>query len=177
MRAEASANTGSPDDWSFSAWLLPPSSPQSHSHVVQSARPDRHRFLASAGGIRDIPDVWDVRTHTAKGDMVSLNDIEHKFLRKEFDEPRIHMALVCAALSCPPLRNEPYSPSTLRRFKPFVMKRNLRFERLQNGLVSGAFKQITVPSTGLIWLPYQRKSVIRMPTGQRWTSLGMVMRM
>jgi hypothetical protein len=38
----------------------------------------------------------------------TLNDIEHKVLRKEFDKPGIHMALVCAALGCPILRNEPY---------------------------------------------------------------------
>ena len=27
---------------------------------------------------------------------------------EDFNEPRIHAALVCAAMSCPPLRNEPY---------------------------------------------------------------------
>ena len=42
-----------------------------------------------------------------------MNEIEHDILRKEFDEPRIHMALVCAALGCPPLRNEPYQGSRL----------------------------------------------------------------
>ena len=34
-------------------------------------------------------------------------------LRKDFNEPRIHVALVCAAMSCPPLRNEPYLPEQL----------------------------------------------------------------
>ena len=29
-------------------------------------------------------------------------------MRKQFSEPRIHVALVCAAMSCPPLRTEPY---------------------------------------------------------------------
>lgn len=29
-------------------------------------------------------------------------------MRKDFQEPRIHAALVCAAISCPPLRQEPY---------------------------------------------------------------------
>jgi hypothetical protein len=39
---------------------------------------------------------------------MSLDDIEHETLRKLFDEPRVHMALVCAAKGCPPLRTEPY---------------------------------------------------------------------
>lgn len=34
-------------------------------------------------------------------------------LRKDFQEPRIHAALVCAAISCPPLRQEPYTGENL----------------------------------------------------------------
>ncbi len=34
-------------------------------------------------------------------------------LRIDFNEPRIHVALVCAAISCPPLRNEPYRAEKL----------------------------------------------------------------
>lgn len=39
---------------------------------------------------------------------LSLNDIEHGILRREFAEPRIHFAIVCASRSCPPLRSEAY---------------------------------------------------------------------
>ncbi len=42
------------------------------------------------------------------GKKYSLDDIEHGIIRKQFDEPRIHFALVCAAYSCPPLRREAY---------------------------------------------------------------------
>ena len=35
-------------------------------------------------------------------------EIEHGILRKKYDEPRIHFAVNCAAISCPPLRAEPY---------------------------------------------------------------------
>ncbi|MBI4566415.1 MAG: DUF547 domain-containing protein [Planctomycetes bacterium] len=42
------------------------------------------------------------------GRTISLNDIEHETLRKDFSEPRIHFALVCASKGCPPLRGEPY---------------------------------------------------------------------
>lgn len=39
---------------------------------------------------------------------LSLNDIEHEILRREFREPRIHFAIVCASKSCPALRSEAY---------------------------------------------------------------------
>jgi hypothetical protein len=58
--------------------------------------------------IRQIDGAWDKLTHTVMGQPMTLDEIEHGTLRKRFDEPRIHMALVCAAMGCPPLRNEPY---------------------------------------------------------------------
>lgn len=61
-----------------------------------------------AVGIRHISGAWDSKVHLVMGKKMSLEQIEHEVLRKEFDEPRIHMALVCAAMSCPKLRNEPY---------------------------------------------------------------------
>ena len=39
----------------------------------------------------------------------TLDEIEHEIIRRRFDEPRIHFALVCAAKSCPPLRHEAYT--------------------------------------------------------------------
>lgn len=51
---------------------------------------------------------WDVKFITIGGKKMDLNNIEHGIIRKKFDEPRIHFALVCAAKSCPPLRNEAF---------------------------------------------------------------------
>lgn len=46
---------------------------------------------------------------------VSLNEIEHQRLRQQFwQEPRIHFALVCAAVGCPLLRNEAYQPEGVK---------------------------------------------------------------
>ena len=39
----------------------------------------------------------------------SLDNIEHKILRRQFQEYRIHFALVCASIGCPLLRNEAYT--------------------------------------------------------------------
>jgi hypothetical protein len=44
----------------------------------------------------------------------SLNQIEHKILRREFNEPRIHFALVCAAIGCPLLRTGAYWAESVR---------------------------------------------------------------
>lgn len=47
------------------------------------------------------------------GSKVSLGHIEHEILRKKYNVPEIHFALVCAARGCPPLRNEAYSAGHL----------------------------------------------------------------
>ncbi len=63
--------------------------------------------------IRQIGGVWDELQFGVMGEKMTLDGIEHKVLRAEFNEPRIHIALVCAAIGCPPLRNEPYSGEQL----------------------------------------------------------------
>lgn len=44
---------------------------------------------------------------------LSLDDIEHDIIRPRFDEPLAHVALVCAARSCPPLLSQPYRAQLL----------------------------------------------------------------
>jgi len=58
--------------------------------------------------IRQIPGVWDKIYFPIAGAEFTLDQIEHEILRVEFKEPRIHMALVCAAAGCPFLRREPF---------------------------------------------------------------------
>jgi hypothetical protein len=43
----------------------------------------------------------------------SPDEIEHQILRKKFQDPRIHFAIVCASSSCPKLRREAYVPERL----------------------------------------------------------------
>jgi hypothetical protein len=45
----------------------------------------------------------------------SLDDIEHEMIRVWFKRPRIHAALVCAAVSCPPLRNQAFVADKLEQ--------------------------------------------------------------
>ena len=58
--------------------------------------------------IRQISGVWDKKKYTVMGNTRTLEHIEHEILRKQFKEPGIHVALVCAAMGCPPLPNKPY---------------------------------------------------------------------
>lgn len=99
-------------------------------------------------GILDVYPTTSIRNHTAvafgyniwkdlllpvSGEKHSLEDIEHKILRK-LNEPRIHFAIVCASIGCPRLRHEAYTPATLdaqladntRDF--FSRKRNLKLD-------------------------------------------------
>ncbi len=52
--------------------------------------------------------IWDKDFIIINNGAISLGAIEHKILRKKFNEPRIHFAIVCASISCPPLRNEAF---------------------------------------------------------------------
>ena len=65
--------------------------------------------------INDIPDEerWDAKRWNLGGDIYSLGQIEHEQIRPHFKEARIHFAVVCAAVGCPPLRNEAYSADRL----------------------------------------------------------------
>ncbi|MEM9251636.1 MAG: DUF547 domain-containing protein [Planctomycetota bacterium] len=56
---------------------------------------------------------WDLAQWNLAGQTVSLNQLEHEIIRKDFLEPRIHFVVVCAAFSCPPLRTEAYTAEKL----------------------------------------------------------------
>jgi hypothetical protein len=64
--------------------------------------------------IRQISGVWDKKKFKVIGTERTLEQIEHEILRKQFKEPGIHVSLVCAAMGCPPLRNEPYVGNRLQ---------------------------------------------------------------
>ena len=82
---------------------------------------DRHpidsSFLRSIAfpknSIMQIPGRWTEVTFEVMSGQMTLDAIEHDVLRAQLGEPRIHMALVCAALSCPELRKEPFVAARL----------------------------------------------------------------
>ncbi len=57
-----------------------------------------------------------------KDKSISLNDLEHKIIRPTFKDPRVHVALVCGARSCPPLIPRAYDARDLDA----VLENNMR---------------------------------------------------
>jgi len=53
---------------------------------------------------------WKPKTISLLGNKVSLDNIEHDMLRARgrFDDPRVHFAVNCASIGCPPLREEAF---------------------------------------------------------------------
>ena len=56
---------------------------------------------------------WDKELIRINGEMISLNDIEHRILRPIWRDPRLHYAVNCAAVGCPNLAVEPYMAATV----------------------------------------------------------------
>jgi len=55
------------------------------------------------------------KEYVVGGQTVSLDNIEHDTIRKEFQEPRIHFAIVCASLGCPFLARDAFVPRELEK--------------------------------------------------------------
>jgi hypothetical protein len=56
---------------------------------------------------------WSEKMAAVGGTTYTLDNIEHDIIRPTYNEPRIHFALVCAAMGCPPLRSEAYTGARL----------------------------------------------------------------
>ncbi len=58
---------------------------------------------------------WDKKFFTIGGKEMTLNNIEHDILRKQFNDPRLHFAINCASYSCPKLLNKAFEASILNK--------------------------------------------------------------
>lgn len=77
-------------------------------------------ILTKYPGINSIKEIgsffsspWGIKFISLGGQTVSLDTIEHDFLRPVFKDPRIHFAINCASKGCPPLFDRPYEGQTL----------------------------------------------------------------
>jgi hypothetical protein len=66
--------------------------------------------IKDIGGLRS---VWDLKVVNLFGEKISLDHLEHEMIRKEFQSPSVHFALVCGSKGCPALRKEPYTSKSL----------------------------------------------------------------
>ena len=105
----------------------------------------RARFPESS--IRQIAGFWDTVFVNVVGAEITLNQIEHQILRREFPDPRIHFSLVCASMGCPVLSNDAYQGKLLQRQLERDVRRfindedKVRLDRSENRIyVSRIFK-------------------------------------
>jgi hypothetical protein len=80
-------------------------------YPVTSIRNLRTKALAFSVG--DFLGPWKAKLVTVEGVKLSLDDIEHKTLRPQFADPRVHYAVNCASVGCPNLRKSLWRPETL----------------------------------------------------------------
>ncbi len=106
------------------------------------------KSIKDIGSILAVPfvnSVWDAKFFSIGGVQMSLNQIEHSILRKQFDEPRIHFAIVCASISCPSLMNSAYTASDLegqlqRQAQSFIQDSTKNYLSLNHLKLSSIFK-------------------------------------
>lgn len=67
------------------------------------------RHYGRIRSIRDITRPWKTKEWRLAGEVLSLDQIEHGKLRGDLKEPRIHFAVNCASVGCPPLRSRAYT--------------------------------------------------------------------
>lgn len=56
---------------------------------------------------------WNQRFISLFGNSITLDEIEHRIIRKQFQEPRIHFAVNCASIGCPSLLQEAFVATKL----------------------------------------------------------------
>lgn len=65
--------------------------------------------------VMDVKGFFDEKTYMVAGERLTLNELEKQKLLKPYPDARLHFALVCAAKSCPPLRDTAYTPAEVEQ--------------------------------------------------------------
>lgn len=81
--------------------------------IVNHHERESIRNINRSLGFLHLKGPWRENLVHAAGRTLSLDNVEHDIIRRDFHEPRIHFALVCAAMGCPPLRSEAYTGARL----------------------------------------------------------------
>jgi hypothetical protein len=85
----------------YNAWIL---------HNILEDYPTKG---PGGGGIIGRSAFFKWKSIRVAGAQLSFEKLENQIIRRQFDEPRIHFALNCASISCPPLHNRAFSCSDL----------------------------------------------------------------
>ncbi len=107
-------------------------------YPIQSSRV--LRIFWPPNSIRHIKGIWSEYKFIVMDEQFTLNEIDNRFFRKQFDDPRIFFGISYASMSSPALRNEPYYGNRLweqldEQVKRFVAREHgVRIDR-ENGKV------------------------------------------
>jgi len=94
-------------------------------YPIQSSRILRLYPGWGPNSILHIKGIWTDYKFLVMDEEFTLSEIDKRFFRKEFDDPRIFFALSKGSLSSPPLRNEPYYGHRLNKQLDDQVKRFL----------------------------------------------------
>lgn len=88
---------------------------------------------------------WKKKFFKFLGQSTHLDHIEHEMIRKDFNEPRIHFAVVCASIGCPSLRQEAFTEKRLQfqldqAAKHFILNTQKNFLKNNTLYISKIFK-------------------------------------
>ncbi|WP_298782494.1 DUF547 domain-containing protein [uncultured Polaribacter sp.] len=72
---------------------------------------------------KDGKDAWNIPFAKVGGKTYTLNQIEHDILRKNFKDPKIHVAVNCASGSCPQLGNFAFTEANYESKTEDLMKK------------------------------------------------------
>lgn len=68
-------------------------------------------------------DAWNIPFAKVGGKTYTLNHIEHEILRKDFNDPKIHVGVNCASGSCPQLGNFAFTEANYNSKTQSLMKK------------------------------------------------------
>jgi Protein of unknown function, DUF547 len=127
-----------------------------------------------------VPGVWistkffTTRENEVAGKKMSQDDIENDILRKQFHDPRIHFAIICASMGCPPIPKFAYTGEMVQSQlesetrKYLNSPRGTRIDRAKNTLyiskVFDWFKDDFIKAAGSVMnfiKPYLNEETLR----------------
>lgn len=79
--------------------------------------------IKDIGGLFGNP--WKIEFISLKGKKVHLDHVEHDILRPRYKDPRLHFAVNCASLGCPPLHPQPFEGQTLDAILDKLTRQNM----------------------------------------------------
>ncbi len=107
LQGYVEAIAGMPENEPLSSWI------NTYNALVVHAVLERYPLAsvkdAEGGDFRFFREIY----YTVAGKKRSLDDIENGVIRPRFEDARIHVALNCGALSCPPLPPKAFEEATL----------------------------------------------------------------